>query len=219
MKSKYNPDYISMTGDSIKELLKDKNKTIEDIRKHTKLTKEQVQDVIDGKCRMPTLLAEALEKEVGVSKKFWLIRDELCWKRKRCAMRDNILKYKESLSKMSFFGYFKERGLKSFKNKLKNIIAKMGRYFTQGELVKTEDAMIEHEEWTFLQVELHIDKLMREKGVDAERLSIATGIPEKEILDIFNGEDISIRQAARIFTALDCSMVIKTKPLCFETTL
>jgi len=78
---------------------------------------------------------------------------------------------------------------------------------------------VDQQEWLKLQVELHIDQLMQEKGISKEELAKRLKRNVKYVNKILDGANLTLHEIATIFLALNASLVIDTKEVGFHTTI
>jgi plasmid maintenance system antidote protein VapI/Zn-dependent peptidase ImmA (M78 family) len=76
MKNKpFRPDWISAPGDSINEILKERNITFSDFAMQINESVEMLNDLIEGRAEITPQMAQKLEKIIGASVEFWIARE------------------------------------------------------------------------------------------------------------------------------------------------
>jgi transcriptional regulator with XRE-family HTH domain len=88
-------------------------------------------------------------------------------------------------------------------------------------LKTTEQEMrIDQQEWLILQVTLHIEKLMADKGVSKAELARRLGVNRAYITQLLDGQtNMTLKKIADVMLALDSSLVVSAAPVGFETTI
>lgn len=71
----FNPDWASAPGDTIADILRARNTTIEDFAKKIGITPQEVSNLINGTYTISISFAKDLARELGASSEFWLARD------------------------------------------------------------------------------------------------------------------------------------------------
>jgi plasmid maintenance system antidote protein VapI len=75
--NEYNPDVVSIPGDSIREIVKEKGISYKRLRKDLQLSRKQFYHLLwGGTLRITTEIAKGLETFVGGTKEFWISRDK-----------------------------------------------------------------------------------------------------------------------------------------------
>ena len=76
MNNKFKPDWISPPGDTIRELLEEKNVSKDNLSKLLNLPIEKIEKLLDGELEIDFYLAYDLYKVFGPSMNFWLKREK-----------------------------------------------------------------------------------------------------------------------------------------------
>ena len=84
---------------------------------------------------------------------------------------------------------------------------------------KNEDLRIMQQERLILQVCLHINKLMEEKGISKGELAKRLGVKPPRITQILDGVNLGLRQVSDVMLALDSSLSVDTGNVGFNTTI
>lgn len=83
-----------------------------------------------------------------------------------------------------------------------------------------QETRIDQQEWLILQVTLHIEKLMADKGVSKAELARRLGVNRAYITQLLDGQaNMTLKKIADVLLALDSSLVVSTAPVSFETTI
>ncbi len=72
----FKPNWVSPPGDTIKDILIEKNISIEELSKYLLFDLEFCNKLIRGENKINKDIAEKLSKYLGASKKFWLNREK-----------------------------------------------------------------------------------------------------------------------------------------------
>jgi HTH-type transcriptional regulator/antitoxin HigA len=76
MDSEFKPNWVSPPGDTIRDILEERNITKDQFAWTLKLSDQETEDLFAGRVAITTSLARALEKALGGTAGFWLTRDE-----------------------------------------------------------------------------------------------------------------------------------------------
>ena len=83
-----------------------------------------------------------------------------------------------------------------------------------------QETRIDQQEWLILQVTLHIEKLMEDKGVSKAELARRLGVNRAYITQLLDGQtNMTLKKISDVMLALDSSLVVNTAPRGFQTTL
>jgi hypothetical protein len=82
-----------------------------------------------------------------------------------------------------------------------------------------QEVRIDQEQWLILQVALHIEELMEEKGVTKSELARRLGFKRAYITQLLDGTNMTLKTMADVMLALDSSMRVQAVPLGFNTTI
>jgi transcriptional regulator with XRE-family HTH domain len=83
-----------------------------------------------------------------------------------------------------------------------------------------QETRIDQQEWLILQVTLHIEKLMEDRGVNKSELARRLGVNRAYITQLLDGQtNMTLKKIADVMLALDSSLVVDTAPVGFETTI
>lgn len=72
----FSPNWVSPPGNTIQDILIEKRWTTEDFRKRMRMSKQEVDDLIEGRKQITPRIAANLSKTVGSTVEFWLKREE-----------------------------------------------------------------------------------------------------------------------------------------------
>ena len=78
---------------------------------------------------------------------------------------------------------------------------------------------IDQQEWLVLQISLHIEKLLEEKGISRTELARKLGTDKSYVTKLLDGANLTLRSIADVMIALDSSMMIDTMPLGFHSSI
>ena len=95
--SKFNPDWHSCPGDTIRDILREWGMSVKMFREQTGLSAEYIQHLLAGLAAITPPIAERLSKMLGTSPQFWLKRDRTYWNAK--AGLQNLQRKKPPCSK------------------------------------------------------------------------------------------------------------------------
>src|ERR1700674_1941836 len=73
--SAFEPDWVSPPGDTIMDILKERNISVAEFGKRMGQTAQEVNDLIDGRLTISIAVARALQSTLGGSVEFWISRD------------------------------------------------------------------------------------------------------------------------------------------------
>ena len=73
--SRFEPDWVSPPGDTILDLLEEKDWTQSELATRTGFTRKHVNELVSGKATLPPETALKLESTIGGSAQFWLTRE------------------------------------------------------------------------------------------------------------------------------------------------
>jgi len=71
----FNPDWVSPPGDTILDLLKERNWTKSQLSERLEFTTKQLSQLINGKAQINEEIAIKLERVLGSTVEFWLSRE------------------------------------------------------------------------------------------------------------------------------------------------
>jgi len=75
-KNSFDPDWISPPGDSIADLLQERNWTQAELASRLGTSELFVEQLVMGKVRLTATIADGLDRILGGSVRFWLKREE-----------------------------------------------------------------------------------------------------------------------------------------------
>jgi len=76
MNTKFLPDWISVPGDTIMDILMERNISFVEFSKLMEMSYLDVNNLIIGKTKINRKIADKLSKVLGASSKFWLNREK-----------------------------------------------------------------------------------------------------------------------------------------------
>jgi HTH-type transcriptional regulator / antitoxin HigA len=71
----FQPDWVSAPGDTVADVLEERNLSLSDFAKDIGHTREYAQDLLDGRATITASLARQLERVVGGTATFWMNRE------------------------------------------------------------------------------------------------------------------------------------------------
>lgn len=75
--NEYSPDVVSIPGDTIREIIKEKRISYKTLRKNLQISRKQFHQLLwSGTLRITPEIAEKLEQSIGGTKEFWINRDK-----------------------------------------------------------------------------------------------------------------------------------------------
>lgn len=76
MNNKFCPDWISVPGDTILDILMERNISIDEFAKSMQMSNLEVNDLILGNIKIKNKIANKLSNVLGACPKFWLTREK-----------------------------------------------------------------------------------------------------------------------------------------------
>ena len=95
-KQEFNPDWVSAPGDTIADILAERNLPVAEFAKLLKSSQEDVMAVLQGRATITMAMARKLERILGGSVEFWMARDFQYWQ----DLANHDVANKEWLSKL-----------------------------------------------------------------------------------------------------------------------
>ncbi len=71
----FHPDWTSPPGDTIADILRERNLSEADFAAQMEATPEDARDLLEGRATITLTIARGLERVLGASVKFWTSRD------------------------------------------------------------------------------------------------------------------------------------------------